>query len=326
VEGARLFLDQINRAGGVAGQRVEIPTLDDVYDGARLNQNIAKLDDEGVLAMFGTLGPGLAANLQEFPKRKLPLIAATSGFSLRNPPHTYIFPMRPGFAEETASIVKHVLTIGFKRIAIVRQEGPLGALGEAGYVAALDALKVKPAAVVTLKTDGSNAQAGAQALQDARCDCAVLSVAAPTFARMARHYGSLGKLPAAFSVSAINTTQLIAELGELAVGMGVCQVVPSPASHKFAVAREYNVAVKEAGAKRPTIYGLEGFLEAKLLVAGLQRAARSGPLTRAGIHKAFDTLGEVDLGGYRVSYSPGVRTGATYIDMTFIGTGGKLRS
>jgi branched-chain amino acid transport system substrate-binding protein len=325
VEGARLYFDQINRAGGIAGQRLEIPTLDDMYDGAKLNQNIARLDEEGVLAMFGSLGPGLAANLQEFPKRKLPLIAATSGFSLRNPPHTYIFPMRPGFAEETGSIVRHVATIGFRRIAIVRQEGPLGALGEAGYMGAMGNLKIKPVAVITLKTDGSNAQEAAQAFKATNCDCAVLSATAPAFARMARHYTAISKLPACFSVSAINTSQLLAELGDQAVGVGVCQVVPSPAHHKFPVAREYNAAAKEADSQ-PTIYGLEGFLEAKLLVVGLQRAARSGPLSRARVLHAFDTLGEVDLGGYRVSYAPGVRTGSSYVDMTFIAAGGRLRS
>ncbi|MCY1379347.1 hypothetical protein D9M69_670570 [compost metagenome] len=53
------------------------------------------------------------------------------------------------------------------------------------------------------------------------------SITSPTFACMARHYAALGKLPAAFSVCALNTSQLMAELGELAVGMGMCQVVPS---------------------------------------------------------------------------------------------------
>lgn len=326
VAGADLYFESINKQGGIAGQRIALVTLDDAYDAARLKKNIATLDErEQVQAMFGTLGPGLAASLQEFPERKLPLIAATAGFSLRTPAHHYIFPMRPGFAEETAAIVRHITTVGFSRICIVRQEGPLGTLGETGYLAALKERGTKPVATVTLKTDGSDAAQGAQALLASGCDCAVLSVGAATLAKMVRAHVPLGKLPAMFSVSAVNTSQLIAELGERAVGIGVSQVVPGPTNSKYAVVREYAAAI--GGSETvPSIYGLEGFLEAKLLVTGLQRAARGGGVSRATVTRAFDTLGEVDLGGYKVSYQPGVRTGSNFVDMTFIARGGKIRS
>ncbi|MES2937928.1 MAG: ABC transporter substrate-binding protein [Pseudomonadota bacterium] len=327
VAGSDLFIAQLNAGGGVDGRPVEVPTLDDVYDAARLKNNIAALDErERVLAMFGTLGPALAPNMHEFAERRLALIAATTGFSLRKVPQRYIFPMRPGFAEETAAIVQHVLTRGFTRVAVLHGDDAFGTLGRDGYAEALARAGIRPLATLVARIDGGNAAQVAAELKAADCQCVLLTMGAPTLGAVVRAYAPLGKLPAAFSVSAVNANLVIAELGERAEGIGISQVVPSPSNTKFPVVRDYLQALQAAGKGEPSIYGLEGYLEARLLVTGLQRASRGGVLTRESIARTFDTLGDVDLGGYHVSYAPGVRTGATYVDMTFIGAGGKVRS
>jgi ABC-type branched-subunit amino acid transport system substrate-binding protein len=80
---------------------------------------------------------------------------------------------------------------------------------------------------------------------------------------------------------------------------------------KYAVVRQYRKAVREAGSMAPTLYGMEGFLEAKLLVYGLQKAlVDSREVSREAIAAAFDRLGTADLGGYTVKYGPGDRTTA----------------
>jgi branched-chain amino acid transport system substrate-binding protein len=52
------------------------------------------------------------------------------------------------------------------------------------------------------------------------------------------------------------------------------------------------------------------------LVRSLQAA---GPeLTRAGLMRTIETMGPVDLGGYRVEFSPSRRQGSDFVQLTFL--------
>ena len=67
---------------------------------------------------------------------------------------------------------------------------------------------------------------------------------------------------------------------------------------------------------------LEGYSGAKVLVEGLRRAGRDP--TRAKVVAALESMGNFDLGGVTVSYSPTNRVGARYVEVTVIGSTGKL--
>jgi branched-chain amino acid transport system substrate-binding protein len=57
-------------------------------------------------------------------------------------------------------------------------------------------------------------------------------------------------------------------------------------------------------------------------VEGLRRAGRN--LTRAGYIAALESMHDVDLGGFYISYSPTDHTGSEFVDLTIIGRGGKF--
>jgi ABC-type branched-subunit amino acid transport system substrate-binding protein len=67
---------------------------------------------------------------------------------------------------------------------------------------------------------------------------------------------------------------------------------------------------------------LEGFIAGKITVEAIRRAGRNP--TRAGVLKALASMGEYDLGGVYVNYSPKERRGWGQIDLTVIGANGKL--
>jgi len=59
-----------------------------------------------------------------------------------------------------------------------------------------------------------------------------------------------------------------------------------------------------------------------VLVEGLRRA---GPApTRAKLVKALESMDNFDLGGTSVNYSPSNRIGSRFVEVTVIGTSGKL--
>jgi ABC-type branched-subunit amino acid transport system substrate-binding protein len=66
----------------------------------------------------------------------------------------------------------------------------------------------------------------------------------------------------------------------------------------------------------------EQFLGAKVLVEGLRRA---GPdPTRGKVMKALASMSDFDLGGITIGYSPKNRVGSRYVEVTVIGSTGKL--
>jgi ABC-type branched-subunit amino acid transport system substrate-binding protein len=67
---------------------------------------------------------------------------------------------------------------------------------------------------------------------------------------------------------------------------------------------------------------LEGFIAAKITVEAIKRAGPNP--TREKVLKALNSMGELDLGGVFVDYSPKARNGWGNVDLTIIGENGKL--
>ena len=61
---------------------------------------------------------------------------------------------------------------------------------------------------------------------------------------------------------------------------------------------------------------------AKVLVAGLRAAGRD--LTRAGMQRAMEGLGTMDVGGMPVRYRPGTHAGSTFVDTVIVACDGRF--
>ena len=132
--------------------------------------------------------------------------------------------------------------------------------------------------------------------------------------RKTAHRGAL------YTFSPVDTSAVTKQLGEQAQGLAVTQVVPIPRGIRLKVVSEYIDALKSLGRGAPTFYGLEAFIEAKVLVEGLRRA---GPRpTPASLVQALETMHDIDLGGYYVSYKADAHTGSTFVEIDVINSAG----
>jgi ABC-type branched-subunit amino acid transport system substrate-binding protein len=129
-----------------------------------------------------------------------------------------------------------------------------------------------------------------------------------------------GQNPMFMTLSPVGTEQLVQELGNDARGIGISQVVPYPWNDIVPVVRDYQRLSNKPG--NYSYYGLEGYLMARTLVEGLRRAGRD--LSRDKLVTALESMSAVDLGGYRINYSPTARQGSRFVELTVIGAGGKV--
>lgn len=325
-EGIEACFAKVNAAGGVNGRKLELVALDDGYEVTPAVNNAKRLiEQEKVFALMAFYGSAsTAAVLPVLDAASMPLIGTISGAdNLRQPANPNLFHLRASYTDETAAIVKHLMTLGMQRIAVLYQADAFGEAGLQGVTKALQAHKLTPVATASVPRNSSDVTAAVATIAKAEPQAVVMVTLYRPTAEFVKRLREAGVSPAFVALSPVGTDQLILELGPNAArGIQVSQVIPYPWGDKLEVVREYKKAL-EAYTKNPTIsyYGLEGYLNAKLVVAALQRAGAGA--TREKLVSALRS-GPFDLGGYRVNFAPGSNAGSSYVEISVIGAEGRI--
>ena len=324
--GAAAAFSEVNAKGGIHGRKLKFVSLDDAYDPQRAVVNFNRLiGEEKAFALF-SIG-GLPANQVLTPlilKGRIPHIAPATGADyMRVPLNPVIFHVRASYGDEINKLVEHVKTVGIKRIACVYSGNPFGLT----LLSALDAAcKVHGATLVTEVALEDKPGADDEALTKlfAKPFDALFLIAAtagPVGIALVKKINATHKGTQLFTLSLLASPLALKALGADAVGLSVSQVMPSPTSATSPLVRDYQAAMKAAGATELTYPSIEGFVNARILIAGLQAAGKD--LTREKLVAAMDKL-QFDLGGLPISFTPENHIGSRYVDLTLVGSGGRF--
>lgn len=323
--GAQLFFDALNQRGGVHGRRIELKRLDDKDDPERCVANTRQFLGEGVFALFGYVGtPSSIAALPLASAAKVPFFAPSTGAeALRTPFNRYAVHVRASYHDETAAIVRHIAGMGLRRVAVFHQNDAYGSAGLDGVVQALKGLALEPVALGTVERHSVDVAQAVDAILAQQPQAIVqigLYKACAVFIRLARARGFKGGF---YNVSFVGTQALLDELGALARGVTVSQVMPFPYTPVTPIASEYLAAVKGRQGLAPNHSSMEGFVAAKVFTEAAQRAGRG--LTRESFINAIDGMRHLDLGGFPVDFGPGKHTGSRFVEMTLLTEDGRIR-
>src|SRR5512133_1028046 len=98
-DGAKLYFNRLNAAGGVNGRKIELVTLDDHGKAETTAENTKKLLSQGVLALFGYYGSPQVRAAYPLIKGDMLLFAPMSAADeFRDPAsHPNIYTLRPGY-------------------------------------------------------------------------------------------------------------------------------------------------------------------------------------------------------------------------------------
>lgn len=325
-KGIRLYLDQVNKSGGVNGRKIELLTLDDAYSPQKAEENTRQLiEQKQVFALLGYAGTGSTmASLPLAEKTQTPFIAPYSGSDgLRAKVSPVLFHLRASYGDEMFKIVEHQTTLGVKDIAIVYQDDNFGKAGLKGFEAAMSHFKLKPAAVLAVdpaRLDESVAAKVAE-LGKGRPATVVLATAGKVSSAVIAETLKSGLRPQFIGLSVVSAAQLLNDLKGDTAGIIVAQVVPSPWSSKYRIVRQYREALASKG-EEPHYASLEGFVAARVMVEGLRRAGQNP--TRSSLLGALDGLRRFDLGDFVVDYGNGRHVGSTFVDLSMIRGNGQF--
>lgn len=329
VLGGQIYFSHVNDTGGVHGQKIRVLVADDGYkveETVRLTREA--LANPEVVALYGFAGTSNVGKLLTdgvLNQGGAALVAPyTGGEPLRSPFNPWIFHVRAGYADETEHMVQQATTLGMTRIAVMYQDDGFGKAGLEGVQKALAKRKLTLSVAAPYERNTDNVDEAVKLVKASDAQAVIMiSVNRPTSAFIKR-YREAGGSAQLYNISVVDPAEIVRLAGlKNAHGLGVSQVVPYPFTPSLPVVREYQALLKKYAPGELVNYtSFEQFLGAKVLVEGLRRA---GPQpTRAQVVKALESMGRFDLGGTLVGYSADNRVGSRYVEVTVIGSSGRL--
>lgn len=327
LNGAKLYFDAINAKNGAAGYKIEVKALDDGYSPAKAAANAKQLIDEGVDALFGFVGTAScnAAFAVAQPANALFFAPFAASDALRESALTNAFHVRPALADEAYKMVRHCATLSQDRIAVFAEDDAMGRAGLAAVNQALVDLKLPPlvasafAPVNSDKVDAAVAQL-VKAQPQAIIQVSLFNTSA-AFIRAMRKTGFAGQF---LNFSVVGIDPLFTALGKEIGGVVISQVVPSPRSAGTPIIKEYLDAVNLTD-QTPSYESVEGYIAARTFAEGVRRSvAGAGKPDRAGLQKAFESMTDYDVGGFRVNLRARKYESVRLVDLVTITPDGKV--
>lgn len=326
--GAKLYFNAINAAGGINGRKIELKVLDDFYEPDATGRNTKKLiDDTKVFALFGYVGtPTSLAELKVAGPAGVPFFAPYSGaMALREPFARNVFHVRASYNDETAAIVQQIHTTGLKRIAVVYNDD---AYGKAGLDGVQRALKlpanqgVSLAAQASVVRNTTDVKGAIDTVLAQKPEAIVIISAYQTVAALVKNAQEQSYAGQFYNVSFVGTKALANTLGKAGGGVIISQVMPYPYSGALPLVRDYQKLLKSEGITDFDYGSIEGYIAARVFVEGIKRAGRD--LTREKLITALESMGNYDLGGFSVNFSPSNHVGSKFVEMTIISSSGQV--
>lgn len=327
-QGMRLYFDQVNKAGGVQGQPVELAVLDDVGHPdetvAKTRKLLTEFKPVVLAGYFGNRNLSALLESKTLDGTQIPLVGYQST-DTRVLASSLMFSTRAGLAEQVAKISTHLATVGITRLALVFEERP-----DAQELSALVTQAIQPSGAKLMATAMIKGKSGADKavldLQAAKASPqAILLVASsPATAAFVEAYRMDGGNAQVYATAEADIEQLAKRLPvEYMSGLSIAQVVPSPYKVSGKLNKEFRDATLAAGKtlQVPVSFAMmEGYVNAKVIVEAMRR---SQPVTPEKVSAALRGLESYDLGGYWVNFKPG-QVGSKYVDLSIVNAAGRV--
>jgi ABC-type branched-subunit amino acid transport system substrate-binding protein len=317
VRGMNAYFDELNRKGGVRGEKLRLVSLDDAFNPDKTAENTKALIEQNALALVGYRG---TANVQKI----IPLVQAagiaeignTSGAkSLRDPHVEGVFHLRASTTDEIEAAVNHAWTIGITRIAAAYQDDAFGKEGLEALNASLKKRGSAPVALGAVPRGTVDVAKAVEAVAAATPQAVLYIGQSKPAAALIRGIRAKGLAPQFFVLSVASGVH--ADLGEEASGVIVSQVVPYPFTELGnPVVREYQKIIGALQDGKFSYNSMEGFLNAKLVATALLKT--QAPLTRAKLIATLKGLNNEDLGGFAISYGKQNNLGSRFVALTMV--------
>lgn len=267
--GFQIAVSEINDAGGINGQKVEVVSYDGKTD-PQLTATFASrcAEDDGALAIVGgNPSAPAAAMIPIASEYEIPYLMLSAGTdNLTDMPAPFHFRVGPRNSQDAAAIAELVAKQGFKRVALINNSLPFGTDSAHATELALKASGVPVVIQQTYDINATDLSPQISRLRSANPDVIVVFPYAADGARVLRTLQQQGmSLPRIVARSALLNT-----LRELAGDASDGVLVPNTVDMQRADVRKFFDSYKTRfGEAQPTMYPVLGYDAAKMVLQAL---------------------------------------------------------
>ena len=323
--GAQALFEDVNARGGVGGRKIQLVPLDDGYDPAVTVRNtLDLLDKSSVFTLMNYIGSVNITRtlpvLRQYRDRGVVVVGVLSGAQpQREEPYSdQVFNVRASYRRESIALVDEFWKAGARKFGVFYQIDAFGRSGWDGVARGLAQRGSSIAAEATYRRGakfGEDLGPAVEHLRQAGVDVVIMAAvyqSAAGFIATARSAGWNVPIANISPVGSEAMLGLLAQEGkktgkELTTRLINSQIMPSPEETGLPGVREYRELVERWDPKIPpalvdpdykgpkvSYNGVEGFVNAKVVVEALRRAGAD--LTRARFKTALESLSGWDPG------------------------------
>lgn len=324
-DGMKLYIDNVNREGGVNGRKIKLIVLDDNYDVEKAKANVKKLiEEEQVFSLLGNMGtPTVLATLPIADAARVPFFAPLTGSDqVRATKSPMLYTINAAYSDEIGKILSHLKLLDIDKIGLIYQNN---AFGKSGLQAATDAAKNNKQNLIAIAPVEGNSSNVAEAIAKVAAQnptAVVIATAGKVTVDLVRAYQATGQRAQLYMWSVADVQALHGALGPAVRGIVVSQTLPPPWLATIPVINDYKRATKAVNFDKVDYTHLLGYISAKAFVEAARRTGRE--LTRERFASTIASAGAMDLGGYRVKFSRDQQNGSAYVELTMLDKNGKF--
>lgn len=310
---ADAFFRHVNEHGGIRGWQIRYVTMDDGYEPSRSVAVTRRLVEEHrIFALVAAVGT--ATNVAVIPyarEQGLPMIGPIGGASAFFT-ERHVFPLLPDYGWSAAANAEYALEeLRLRRLALLWENDELGRSAKRGFEKFMAARGVEPAESQPFDVRATDFTPQIRRLANAQAEGVVMFGSNANLAAALRAADRAGFRPSWFApfFTADPSTYRLA--GELLNGAYFSSWLLPVGGEEPEVKAYRDAAARFAPNDPVGVFGLNGWSNAALFAVGFERLLESGgPLTRANLIEAMESLADATVGGARnVGFRPGDHRG-----------------
>ena len=313
MRGSMAYINEVNENGGIYGRRIKIISYDDEYDPEKTVENTKRLiGRDQVFALFDYVGTPTSVRIIDIVNRaKVPLIGLFTGAEiLRNPVQPYIFNVRDSYYNEVEGAISYFVDdLGFDKVAVFYQNDAFGLTVLNGTKLALERRGLEVVGLASYERGSLKFKNAVKDIVDSGAEVVIMVGTYAPLAKFIKDSNNENFYPYFYSVSFVGSEAFSDQLIfvqrvniEQYDKIILTQVVPSPFSD-FEIVKDYRNLMKKYYPWSDVNYvGLEGFVNAEILVEALKRVGEN--LTRERLVLSLESMKDFNIGiGKNISYS-----------------------
>ena len=271
LKGARLAVDEWNKAGGINGRKIQLGVFDDQGD-PTVGTNLArKIDSEGYIAMIGTAESAVTiAMAPTLQKAEIPNITSGQSPGLVAVKSPFLFLNGPTSTTYDETLAKYIVDDkGIKSIALVTNNGSFGKGEHDAFTKALDQRGVKPVADQVVTTDQKDFSAALTTIRQKRPQLIFLGAEEVQSGLIVKQARDLG-ITVPVAGAAPQGTPVYLDTAGKAAAEGTIVSSPYLSNDVSNASRKFAAAYKAAFKEEPELHGAKAYDGTQILLTALK--------------------------------------------------------